>query len=1447
LKKNSFFTRGITVLFICLTAFSSCEKSAEKQSRIPIEKLTFRDVHGVTNEEINAIDALKSQYESFSCAVNMNTDSFLDKNGESAGFAIMFYDWLSNFFGIPFKPEFHDISDLEKILKNGDVDFTIELTETQERRKVFFMSKPIIKRTLKIYRLEGAEPLDDIIASRAPHYAFPSGSVLASYAASGAKYGFETIYVDKHTDAYQLLKSGAIDGYIAMDSTEAAFDSYSDITNEFFMPLIFNTSCLSTGNEQFKPLISVFNKALNAPALAHMVEMRKRGYQKYLGKKLHMTLTEEEKAYIQGNPTVPFAAEFNNYPVSFFDAQLDQWQGIYFDALEKIADITGIKFECVNKPGVQFTKLIDMLENGDALIMSELYRLKKYEGRFLWSDISILSDNFALITKSDFHNIDLNEVADLRVGIRKNTPYLDLFFKMYPYHNNYILYDTQEETWEAVKRGDIDVVFTSQRRLTIFSNFYEDSSYKLNVIFDNPFSTSFGFNKNASVLKSIIDKALYIIQIDTISTKWMTKNYDYRARMAEARLPWLIGLSVSIFFVLLLMFIFFIRSRSIGKQLEKMVKEQTKKLASETSKLQAVFKSIPDLLFCKDTDYKYTQCNKPYADFLGVSEDGIIGKADKEGEWFYTEDMINVHNVEKTVITENRIINFEEKIHSPISGKECIFDTVKAPIILDGEVVGVVSIVRDITRRKEMEEELALKTVKLQMILDTIPDIMFCKDVNLRYTQCNKAFENFWGVRENDMLGMEDGNGKWFPQEFIKQMNDFEAAVINEEKIFTKEISLSAPLTGIKATFESILAPLKQNGNIVGIMCIARDITMRKAMEDEIRAALESKTSFLAHMSHELRTPLNVVIGLTDLILEDGRLDLFVKNNLMKINNAGSTLLNIVNDILDFSKIESGKLEITPVEYYTASVLNDVTTVVITRLGEKPVKFRLNISDDFPEKLFGDDLRVKQILINLLTNAVKYTRVGSIELNIQCERDEENIWMNITVSDTGIGIREDDLKKLFHEYVQVDKKVNRNIEGTGLGLPITKRLVELMSGEIKAYSEYGKGTTFHVRFKQGFISNAQLGAEIVEKLRSFQYAEDKRLSSKRILRLDLSYARVLVVDDVLTNLDVAAGLLRKYRMQVDCLDNGPAAIKRISDGTPVYNAIFMDHMMPDMDGVETVDRIRALGTDYAKNIPIIALTANAIHGTEQMFYKHGFQAFISKPIDMAEMDLVIKKWVRDDSHEDIPVIVEPVYEPAVSIEIEIPGVNTKKGLSLYAGDTSVYLSLLRSYAANTPGLLDKLRIVSEQTLPKYNVTVHGLKGSSAGICAEGIRESAYELERLSKEGNLQGVWALNGKLIADTKIIVSNIKDWLDHYDAAKEKKPLHKTPDGELLKQLRKSCDTYDIKGADKILSILESFDYEEDGDLIPWLRNKIENSDFMEAAQRLENYENKEYDYGI
>jgi len=251
---------------------------------------------------------------------------------------------------------------------------------------------------------------------------------------------------------------------------------------------------------------------------------------------------------------------------------------------------------------------------------------------------------------------------------------------------------------------------------------------------------------------------------------------------------------------------------------------------------------------------------------------------------------------------------------------------------------------------------------------------------------------------------------------------------------------------------------------------------------------------------------------------------------------------------------------------------------------------------------------------------------------VSCERgDGEDVWMDFYVSDTGIGIRKDDLKKLFSDYNQVDTRTNRQVEGTGLGLSITKKLVELMNGEISVESEYGSGTTFKLRIRQGYVNSKIIGAETVKNLCSFHYNDNKKQAYEEIVRSDLSDTSVLVVDDIDINLEVVSAMLSKYNMRVDCVLSGQEAIDKIKGGEPVYNAIFMDHMMPGMDGMEATARIRAIDTEYARNIPVIALTANAMAGNEQMFLENGFQAFLSKPVNTIDLDAVVNKWIMGES------------------------------------------------------------------------------------------------------------------------------------------------------------------------------------------------------------------------
>jgi signal transduction histidine kinase/CheY-like chemotaxis protein len=411
----------------------------------------------------------------------------------------------------------------------------------------------------------------------------------------------------------------------------------------------------------------------------------------------------------------------------------------------------------------------------------------------------------------------------------------------------------------------------------------------------------------------------------------------------------------------------------------------------------------------------------------------------------------------------------------------------------------------------------------------------------------------------------------------------------------------------------------------------------RKISEEAERTS-EAKSHFIANMSHEMRTPMNAVVGLTDLMLDDETVPVAVKEMLKKINSAGETLMGFINDVLDISKIEAGKLELLPVQYNMASLLNDIITLNLIRAQNKPIALKLNISEDLPSSLFGDDLRVKQILNNLLSNAFKYTKEGTITLGVDWEEIKngelggasplESLFVTFAISDTGIGIRKEDIDKLFSDYNQVDTRANRTIEGTGLGLSITKKFVELMGGEISVESEYGTGTTFRVRIRQEIAASMPIGKETVESLSSFRYSDKKKRAQSKLLRPDLSYAHVLVVDDFSTNLDVAAGMLRKYKIQVDCVTRGQDAIDRIASQEPPYDAVFMDHMMPGMDGVEATAKIRALGTKYAQDLPIIALTANAVTGTEQMFLTNGFNAFLSKPLNVMSLDAIVRRWIE---------------------------------------------------------------------------------------------------------------------------------------------------------------------------------------------------------------------------
>lgn len=390
----------------------------------------------------------------------------------------------------------------------------------------------------------------------------------------------------------------------------------------------------------------------------------------------------------------------------------------------------------------------------------------------------------------------------------------------------------------------------------------------------------------------------------------------------------------------------------------------------------------------------------------------------------------------------------------------------------------------------------------------------------------------------------------------------------------------------------------------------------------EIEKAARMKSDFLANMSHEIRTPLNAIIGMNEMVMRED-IPVQAQKYSQDIYNAGQTLLAIINDILDFSKIESGKMEIVPVTYELSSVLNDVINMVTKKVNDKGLKLVTNVSQNIPYQLFGDEVRIRQIILNIVNNAVKYTQKGSVTLSVDWEWiDEVKLLLKLSVTDTGIGIKEEDLQKLFKGFQRVDMATNRNIEGTGLGLAITRRLVEQMDGRITVESVYDQGSTFTVLLPQVVMNDTPMGdfTSAYQRMHKTRERETEHFTAPD--------ARILIVDDNKVNLVVAKGLVKKTMIQIDTVESGIEALEKIK--TNRYHIVLLDHMMPEMNGLETIKRMREQEENMSKDAVIIALTANAISGSREMYMAAGFHDYLSKPIDVIKYTEMIRKYLPQE-------------------------------------------------------------------------------------------------------------------------------------------------------------------------------------------------------------------------
>ncbi len=533
-------------------------------------------------------------------------------------------------------------------------------------------------------------------------------------------------------------------------------------------------------------------------------------------------------------------------------------------------------------------------------------------------------------------------------------------------------------------------------------------------------------------------------------------------------------------------------------------------------------------------------------------------------------------------------------------------------------------------------------------------------------------------------------------------------------------------------------------------------------------AASQAKSQFLAQMSHEIRTPINAVLGMNEMILRESNSD-EVQEYATNIQSAGKTLLTLINSILDFSKIEDGKMEIVPVRYETAALIDDLVNMISDKAQKKGLNFKTEIDSSLPQSLYGDDVRLRQIITNILTNAVKYTHTGSVTLKISgSEVDEDTFALEVKVSDTGIGIRAEDMDKLFQSFQRLDEERNRNIEGTGLGIVIVQKLLTMMNSQLEVSSVYGQGSTFSFRLTQKIIDKHPIG-EYAAGHRHF----DKSAQKKYLLAAD---AKILAVDDNDMNLKVISGLLKRNKIVPDLADSGQQCLELARKN--FYHIIFLDNMMPVMTGVETL-KVMQREKILSDKTSVVMLTASAIAGMREKYLHEGFNDYLSKPIDVGELEEILEKHLPPEiisfeverQRKKVPA-PPPVAEPAAdantfseneraAFNAACPDINLDTGLKYFMNDRGFYVEILKDFANGERA--KKIQAAFDSgDWKNYRIVVHALKSTSLSIGAEKLSAQAKELELAAEDGDTEKIRAGHGNLIAAYEKVCGQIASWLE-------------------------------------------------------------------------------------
>jgi PAS domain S-box-containing protein len=688
-------------------------------------------------------------------------------------------------------------------------------------------------------------------------------------------------------------------------------------------------------------------------------------------------------------------------------------------------------------------------------------------------------------------------------------------------------------------------------------------------------------------------------------------------------------------------------------------------------------------------------------------------------------------------------------------------------------------------------EQISAETAKFQAmahwyesILDAIPFGVSIQDPEEKRSFVNAALENLIGKKRQEVIGStcrEWGVSICSTDECARtcaKRGQSQTYFLHEGKSYQIDVAVLTDMHGAHT----------------GYLELIQDITRLEQMtkqQAEAEAASHAKSAFLAKMSHEIRTPMNAIVGITEMQLQYRSLSQETKEAFTKIYSSAYTLLGIINDLLDLAKIEAGRMTLIPSVYELASLLNDTVQLNMVRIGRKPLTFMLQVDEHAPLELYGDELRIKQILNNLLSNAFKYTSSGEVTLSVSAEygnrTDDPDVTLVFSVSDTGQGMTSEQVRDIYDEYSRFNLQANRMIEGTGLGMNITQHLLHMMKGKIIVESEPGRGSTFTVRLPQTRVGSSCLGRELATNLQQFK-TDMTHIRQAPSVRELMPYGSVLVVDDMETNLYVTRGLLAPYGLSIDTVASGLEAIGIIRGGK-TYDIVFMDHMMPGMDGVEATKILREL--NYTGSI--VAFTANIVIGQAEMFLENGFDDVLSKPIDLRKLNCLLNRLIRDKQPREVIELARRQKDDAKATPEPLDGQLTK----IFMRDAEKAIATMEAIYIN--------RSRSDNDRQQYVISAHAMKSALANIGKKELSAVALKLEQAGRAGNVDEMLDETPAFLNALRALVEEITPREEDGDEDEANAGEDRAYLCEQLLDIQAACAEYDKKAAKTALRKLQ------------------------------------------